>query len=77
LDEIAEKASSLPEPITLFGNRLVVHIQTSEAAVDDFLGVIRELAQEKKAAGFVKPEEQTHTYKDIYIRRVPKNDTSG
>jgi len=77
LGEIAEKASSLPEPITLFGNRLVVHIQTSEAAVDGLLGVIRELAQEKKAAGFVKPEGQTHTYKDVYMRRVPKSDTTG
>jgi len=47
-NEIAERASSLPDPLVLGGSRLVVHIQTSEAAVDDFLTLVKELADEKK-----------------------------
>jgi threonine aldolase len=49
----------------------VVHIQTSESAIDDFLAVVRELAEEKKKAGFVKPPpQQNGVYKDVYVRRV-------
>ncbi|KAG5635999.1 hypothetical protein H0H81_009426 [Sphagnurus paluster] len=54
-DEIAERGSALPEPLFLGGSRLVVHFQTSEAAVSDFLAVVGDLATEKKAAGFIKP----------------------
>ncbi|KAF5324277.1 hypothetical protein D9619_011210 [Psilocybe cf. subviscida] len=60
LDEIRDRGSALPEPFFL-GNRgpcMVVHIQTSETAVDDFLNVVATLAAEKKAAGFVRPESQ-------------------
>lgn len=71
--EIADKAKDLPEPLVLGGSRLVVHIQTSESAVDDFLTVVRELAEEKKKAGWVRPEKiQTNGgchVKDIYVRR--------
>jgi threonine aldolase len=69
--EIADRAAKLPDPIMLAGSRLVVHIQTSQAAVDDFLKLIRELAEEKKKAGFVpspKPN-QNGIFKDIYVRR--------
>ncbi|KAJ7107655.1 pyridoxal phosphate-dependent transferase [Mycena crocata] len=72
-DEIADRASDLPEPLVLGGSRLVVHIQTSESAVADFLTVVRQLAEEKKAAGFVKPEGTANggnIYKDIYVRRT-------
>ncbi|KAJ7492844.1 pyridoxal phosphate-dependent transferase [Mycena latifolia] len=72
--EIADRASDLPEPLVLGGSRLVVHIQTSESAVEDFLSVVRQLAEEKKAAGFVKPEPTANgknIYKDIYVRRAP------
>jgi threonine aldolase len=72
-DEIADRASDLPEPLVLGGSRLVVHIQTSESAVEDFLSVVRQLAEEKKAAGFVKPQPTANGgYKDIYVRRAPK-----
>ncbi|KAJ7275266.1 pyridoxal phosphate-dependent transferase [Mycena haematopus] len=74
-DEIADRASNLPEPLILGGSRLVIHIQTSQSAVDDFLSIVRELAEEKKAAGFVKPPPAvngTNVYKDIYVRRAPK-----
>lgn len=48
LEDIAERAISLQEPLYLSGSRLVVHVQTSDKAVDDFLGVIRDLAVERK-----------------------------
>lgn len=51
----------------------MVHIQTSEAAVDDFLNVVRQLAEEKRAAGWVRPENHANgDVKDVYVRRVPK-----
>lgn len=72
-DEIGDGGSALPEPLFLAGSRLVVHFQTSESAVDDFLGVVRTLAEEKRAAGFVRPEGQTNVvFKDVYVRRIPK-----
>ncbi|KAI0307578.1 pyridoxal phosphate-dependent transferase [Multifurca ochricompacta] len=69
--EIAERAEQLPSPLLLGGSRLVVHIQTSEQAIDDFLNVLRSLAEEKKAAGFVRPAGKVDdgSYKDIYVRR--------
>ena len=70
-DEIAERGLALPEPLYLGGSRLVIHIQTSDAAVDDFLEVVRQLAEEKRKAGFVKPERQPNgAFKDVYVRRV-------
>ncbi|KAJ6627153.1 threonine aldolase [Mycena sp. CBHHK59/15] len=77
-DEIADRASDLPEPLILGGSRLVVHIQTTESAVDDFLSIVRQLAEEKKAAGFVTPEPKANgnsLYKDIYVRRAAKKTT--
>ncbi|KAJ7783539.1 pyridoxal phosphate-dependent transferase [Mycena maculata] len=74
-DEIADRASDLPEPLILGGSRLVLHIQTSESAVQDFLSVVGKLAKEKKAAGFAKPEPPANgksVYKDIYVRRASK-----
>jgi threonine aldolase len=55
-DEIAERGSALSEPLFLRGSRLVIHIQMSDAAVDDFLDLVRQLAEEKRKAGFVKLE---------------------
>jgi threonine aldolase len=72
-DEIADRASELPDPLFLGGSRLVVHIQTTESAVDDFLAVVRELAEGKKKAGFVRSAQQSGVYKDVYVRRLPKN----
>ncbi|THV05974.1 hypothetical protein K435DRAFT_773487 [Dendrothele bispora CBS 962.96] len=69
-DEIAERALQLPEPLFLGGSRLVVHIQTSDAAVNDFLKLIATIAEEKKKAGFVKPQvQQNGKYHDVYVRR--------
>lgn len=73
-DEIAQRAEALPEPLILGGSRLVVHIQTSERAIDDFLSVVRQLAEEKRAAGWVPPDANGHptsAFKDVYVRRKP------
>jgi threonine aldolase len=66
--EVAERAKRLPKPLSLAASRLVVHIQTSEQAVDDFLTVIRNLAEEKKTAGFVRSAGKVgnSSYKDMY-----------
>ncbi|KAF9014948.1 pyridoxal phosphate-dependent transferase [Cyathus striatus] len=65
-DEIAERASALPEPLVLGGSRLVVHIQTSETAIDDLLN-------EKKKSGFVRPENGVNrAFADVYVRRAAK-----
>lgn len=73
--EIAERGSQLNERIILGGSRLVVHVQTTEKAVEDFLALIRELAEEKRKAGFVAPVAEPQVpgkYRDIYIRPVKK-----
>jgi len=72
-EEIGQRGSALSTPLFLGGSRLVVHIQTSEDAVNDFLNLIRDLAEEKRKAGFVPPtvEENGNIFKDVYVRRVP------
>jgi len=66
--EIAERAGKLPNPLSLAASRLVVHIQTTEQAIDDFLGLIRGLAEEKRAAGFVRSVEKARniSHRDLY-----------
>ncbi|EJF66504.1 pyridoxal phosphate-dependent transferase [Dichomitus squalens] len=70
--EIVERASQLSDPLAVGGSRLVVHIQTSPQAVEDFLAVVRKLAEEKKAAGFVPPEKKTYPngrpYSSVYVK---------
>ncbi|EIN13587.1 hypothetical protein PUNSTDRAFT_58100 [Punctularia strigosozonata HHB-11173 SS5] len=73
--EIADRAAQLPEPIKLGGSRLVVHIQTAPEAIDDFINLIRQMAEEKKQAGFVPPAIKEDLpngsiYKDVYVRRT-------
>ncbi|KAG5648180.1 hypothetical protein DXG03_006135 [Asterophora parasitica] len=78
-NEIAERASELPEPLFLGGSRLVVHFQTSDAAVDDFLILLKQLAEEKTKAGFVKPATplpKISGSRDIYVRRLSKKPTT-
>jgi len=74
--EIAERASQLPEPIELAGSRMVLHIQTSDDAVNDFLNLIRQLAVEKHQAGSYVPQQKSFwtegLYKDPYIRKGVK-----
>ncbi|CDO72439.1 hypothetical protein BN946_scf184977.g140 [Trametes cinnabarina] len=73
LTELVQRARDLPEPIKLGGSRLVVHIQTSPKAVEDLLALVRQLAEEKKAAGFVNTEipltnGKSHSLKNMYVK---------
>lgn len=71
--ELVEKAAELPQPIMLGGSRLVVHIQTSDAAVDDLLNLVRTLAEEKKAAGFVyEVSANGFARQSIYVKVAKK-----
>ncbi|TFL06422.1 pyridoxal phosphate-dependent transferase [Pterulicium gracile] len=72
--EIADRGAALPRPLILGGSRLVVHIQTSTEAAEDFLELIKTLAEEKKAAGFVyvKPAKNVNGARSIYVRRKSK-----
>ncbi|KAK2462078.1 hypothetical protein APHAL10511_006541 [Amanita phalloides] len=65
-DEITQRAAALSEPIFLRGSRLVFHIQTSEQVIDDLLRLVREMVEEKKAAGFTA--KVNGTVKDVYVR---------
>jgi threonine aldolase len=47
--EINKRASLLSDPIALEGPRLVVHIQTTEAAINDLLQLLRDMVYEKAA----------------------------
>ncbi|KAJ3934390.1 MAG: pyridoxal phosphate-dependent transferase [Lentinula lateritia] len=69
-DEIAERGEALPEPLFLGGSRVVLHIQTSEAAVDDFIKLIATIAEEKRKAGFVNSAVQANGHQDVYVRRT-------
>ncbi|KAL1707660.1 pyridoxal phosphate-dependent transferase [Schizophyllum commune] len=73
-DEIADRASELEEPLVLGGSRLVVHIQTTPEAVQDFLSIVRSLKEEKAQAGFVPSADiLASAPTDVYVRRMPKN----
>ena len=72
-DEIADRASELEEPLVLGGSRLVVHIQTTPEAVQDFLSIVRSLKEEKAKAGFVPSADiLASAPTDVYVRRMPK-----
>lgn len=51
--EVVDCAAALPLPITLWDSRLVVHIQTTTEAIDDFLQLMRELRDKKRKEVFV------------------------
>ncbi|KAH7883894.1 pyridoxal phosphate-dependent transferase [Phlebopus sp. FC_14] len=69
--EAVERAAALPKPITLSGSRLVVHIQTSDGAVDDFVDMMRALKEEKAKAGFVPcASRSVDGVRNVYVRAV-------
>ena len=74
--EVNERAAQLPEPITISASRLAIHIQTDPQAVEDLINVVKTLAEEKKAAGFVPKTKEVHVngtgniYKDVYVRKT-------
>jgi len=78
-DEISERAAKLSEPLAVRGSRLVVHIQTEDQAVSDLLALVKTMAEEKKAAGFVPPLVENNLttsgsmYQEIYRRQKIKS----
>ncbi|KAK7694413.1 hypothetical protein QCA50_001599 [Cerrena zonata] len=66
--ELVERADALPKPIKIGGSRLVLHIQTSTEAVEDLLSLLRQMAEEKKAAGFVPTDVNGKPSGNIYVR---------
>ncbi|KAG1845501.1 pyridoxal phosphate-dependent transferase [Suillus subalutaceus] len=71
--EVVERAAQLPDPIKLNGSRLLMHIQTSPQAIEDFLELLRTLKEEKAAAGW-KPEnappKKKTLFRDVYVKAV-------
>lgn len=72
--EVGERASQLAQPLIINGSRLAIHIQTDPQAVDDLINIVKTLAEEKKAAGFVPKAKPVlngngNAYKDVYLRR--------
>lgn len=45
LEQVAAALAALPDPITIGANRLVLHHQTSPQAVEDFIQVVKDLAE--------------------------------
>ncbi|KAG1777444.1 pyridoxal phosphate-dependent transferase [Suillus placidus] len=71
--EVVERAAQFPDPIKLNGSRLLMHIQTSPQAIEDFLELLRTLKEEKAAAGW-KPEnappKKKTLFRDVYVKAV-------
>jgi len=69
-DEILDRAAQLPEPIVLGGSRLVLHIQTSSIAMENFLALIKKLAEEKRIAGILpgQVDSTITSATKIYVR---------
>lgn len=72
-EEIMERAASLPDPIKVGGSRLVIHIQTSSQAVDDFINLLKRMSEEKgsatdQAAPPVDINNVAVDIRDIYVR---------
>jgi threonine aldolase len=58
VDEVVAALAALPDPITLAGNRCVLHHQTSPEAVGDFIEVARKLAEKAGASGQAEPDRK-------------------
>lgn len=81
-----KRAVLLPDPIRVGGSRLVVHIQTSPKAVDDFLTLLRNMAKEKNVilpSGVTENNKSNTTpegngsstnYRNVYVRIMDKPD---
>lgn len=48
--EVRQRCKELPEPITMANERLVLHFQTTEQAVEDLIAVVKQLKEEKKGS---------------------------
>ncbi|KAF8559394.1 hypothetical protein OG21DRAFT_1431516 [Imleria badia] len=69
--EIVEHAAALERPIKINGSRIVVHIQTSPQAVEDFIDLMRTLKEEKAKAGWTPdraPPKKRNPFQDVYVK---------
>lgn len=69
--EIVEGAAALEKPIKINGSRIVMHIQTSPEAVEDFLDLMRMLKEEKAKAGWTPeqaPPRKQNPFREVYIK---------
>ena len=76
--EVVQACRDHPDPIHLYGERLVVHVQTTPEAIEDIIQIFIRLIEEKKAAGFVPDpatlngngrEPRTRPYEDARDRK--------
>lgn len=51
MDAISMRLKTLPDPITILRERLVIHHQTSPLAVEDFINCVREMKAELEEVG--------------------------
>ncbi|KAI6136911.1 pyridoxal phosphate-dependent transferase [Pisolithus sp. B1] len=65
------RAAQLPKPIYLNGSRLMMHIQTAGEAVEDFLGLMRQLKEEKAQAGWRGQQADRGKHREVYVRCGP------
>ena len=66
-EEISERrAACLEPPFKLYGSRVVLYNQTSEATVNRLLDAVQELGAEKAAAGFLRGADKE--LNDVHIR---------
>lgn len=74
--EVIERAAALEKPITINGSRIVLHIQSSVQAVEDFLDLMRTLKEEKRKAGWTPdqtPPKKQSLFRNVYIRMTESN----
>lgn len=69
--EVVERAAALEKPIKLNGSRIVLHIQSSPQAVEDFIDLMRTLKEEKAKAGWTPnqaPSKKRSLLRDVYVK---------
>jgi len=69
--EVVERAAALEKPIKINGSRIIMHIQVSPKAVEDFLDLMRSLKEEKAKAGWtpeMAPPKKQNSYRNVYIK---------
>lgn len=69
--EVVERAAALEKPIKINGSRIVMHIQNSPQAVEDFLDLMRSLKEEKAKAGWTPdqaPLKKQSLFRDVYVK---------
>ncbi|KAI9572666.1 pyridoxal phosphate-dependent transferase [Boletus coccyginus] len=68
--EVVERAAALEKPIKINGSRIIMHIQASPKAVEDFLDLMKSLKEEKAKAGWMPemaPPKKQSPFRNVYI----------